>query len=96
MVLYKVAKLARIFLMGKISINLDESSLIFLDRVTNNRSSYINRLIQQESRKEMMAKLEADYQEQSDDPDWQKEVELWDCVADDGLDDSVEGMLKYE
>lgn len=82
--------------MGKISINLDESSLLFLDRVTDNRSSYINELIRAESRKEMMAKLEADYREQSEDPEWQEEVELWDCVAGDGLDDSVEGMVKHE
>lgn len=82
--------------MGKISINLDESSLSFLERVTDNRSSYINKLIQEESRKEMMARLEADYKEQSEDPDWQKEVELWDCVVGDGLDDSVEGMVKHE
>ena len=82
--------------MGKISINLDESSLSFLDRVTDNRSSYINKLIQEESRKEMMARLEADYKEQSEDPEWQEEVELWDCVAGDGLDDSIEGMVKHE
>ena len=82
--------------MGKISINLDESSLDFLKKVTNNRSSYINKLIQQERRKEIMTTLEANYEEQNEDSDWQQEVELWDCVAGDGLDDSVEGLTKYE
>ena len=82
--------------MGKISINLDESSLKFLDKVADNRSSYINNLIQQEKRKAMMAELEAHYREQSNDPDWQAEVKLWDCTAGDGLDDSVEGLVSHE
>ncbi|GAB4534352.1 MAG: hypothetical protein Tsb0014_20470 [Pleurocapsa sp.] len=96
MVLFKVVEVCKIQQMGKISINLDESSLLFLDRVTDNRSSYINELIRAESRKEMMAKLEADYREQSEDPEWREEVELWDCVASDGLDDSVDGMVKHD
>ncbi len=82
--------------MGKISINLDDSSLKFLDEVTDNRSNYINNLIQQEKRKAFEAKLEADYREQSSDPNWQAEVELWDSTAADGLDDSVEGMIRLE
>ena len=41
-------------------------------------------------------KLEADYQEQSDDPEWQVEIKLWDCVAGDGLGESVDGMTKVQ
>ncbi len=82
--------------MSKISINLDDSSLEFLDRVTKNRSQYINELIQQQRRKAFEAKLEADYREQSNDPEWQAEIELWHSTAGDGLDDSVEGMVAYE
>ena len=41
-------------------------------------------------------KLEADYKEQSNDPEWQAEVELWDCAAGDGLGESVDGMIKVE
>lgn len=44
----------------------------------------------------MMARLEAEYQEQSSDPEWQEEVKLWDCTASDGLDDYVEGLVNYE
>jgi hypothetical protein len=80
--------------MGKISINLDESSLKFLDEVTNNRSSYLNNLLQQERKKAIMAQLKVEYLEQSNDPDWQAEVQLWDCTAGDGLDDSVEGLVQ--
>ena len=82
--------------MGKISISIDESSLKFLDKVTNNRSKYINNLIQQEEKKAFEAKLEADYAEQSNDAEWQKEVKLWDSTAHDGLDDSVEGMTQIK
>ena len=82
--------------MSKISINLDESTLEFLDEVTDNRSAYINNLISAERRKIFNAKLEADYREQSNDPEWQAEVKLWDSTAGDGLNDSVEGAIKLE
>ncbi len=81
--------------MSKISINLDASLLKFLDKTTNNRSAYISDLIRQQQKKAFEAKLEADYLEQSKDPEWQAEVELWDCAARDGLDDSVEGMVQF-
>jgi hypothetical protein len=82
--------------MRKISINLDATSVEFLDEVTDNRSNYINQLIQQEKRKALTAKLEADYAEQNNDREWQAEIELWDSTASDGLDDSVDGMISYE
>jgi metal-responsive CopG/Arc/MetJ family transcriptional regulator len=82
--------------MSKISINLDDSLLEFLDEVTDNRSKYINELIQQQKRQAMTAKLEADYAEQSSDEEWQAEVKAWDSTISDGLDDSVEGMVNYE
>ncbi|MGF1588928.1 MAG: hypothetical protein ACFCU7_06755 [Pleurocapsa sp.] len=82
--------------MSKISINLDDSLLEFLDKVTDNRSKYINELIQQQKRRVMTAKLEADYAEQSSDKEWQAEVKAWDSTISDGLDDSVEGMVNYQ
>ncbi|MGL5076233.1 MAG: type II toxin-antitoxin system MazE family antitoxin [Waterburya sp.] len=82
--------------MSKISINLDDSLLEFLDQVTDNRSKYINELIQQQNRKAFEAKLEEDYRQQSNDEEWQAEVKLWDSTTSDGLDDSVEGMVNYE
>ena len=82
--------------MSKISIKLDDSALAFLDRITTNRSGFINELIKQEEKKQMMARLEAEYEEQSNDPEWQSEIKLWDCTASDGLDDSVEGLVNHE
>ena len=80
----------------KISINLEQSSIEFLDQITDNRSAYINSLIQEQQKKVFEAKLEADYREQASDPEWQAEVEAWDCTSGDGLDDSVEGMVRLE
>lgn len=82
--------------MGKISINLDNDAISFLDKVTKNRSNFINELIKKEARKQMMSRLEEEYREQSQDPEWQEEVKLWDCTAGDGLDDSVDGLTRYE
>ena len=47
-------------------------------------------------KKAFYKKLEADYREQSNDPEWQAEIELWDCVTSDGLYESVGGMTKLE
>lgn len=80
----------------KISVNLEESSLEFLDKATNNRSAYINNLIREKQKEAFEQKLEADYREQSNDPEWQADVELWDCVVGDGLGKSVDGMTKLE
>ena len=70
----------------RILVSLEEASLEFLDKVTKNRSEYINDLIREKQKQAFEQKLEADYREQSNDPEWQAEVELWDCVAGDGLD----------
>ena len=82
--------------MVKISVNLDDSSLEFIDKISSNRSRYINELIERERKKAFEEKLEADYREQSNDSEWQAEVALWDCTANDGLDDSVDGMVRQE
>ena len=57
----------------KISVNLEESSLKFLDRATSNRSAYINGLIREKEKEAFECKLEADYREQSNDLEWQAE-----------------------
>lgn len=80
----------------KISVNLEESSIEFLDKATKNRSAYINSLIREKQKEAFESKLEADYREQSKDLKWQAEVELWDCVAGDGLGELVDGMTKVE
>ena len=47
----------------KISVNLEESSLEFLDKTTKNRSAYINSLIREKQKEAFEQKLEADYTE---------------------------------
>lgn len=79
----------------KISVNLNDSTAKFLDSVTNNRSAYINQLIEEKQKQAFEDKLRADYREQNDDPQWQAEIELWDCVAGDGLQ-GIEGMEQIE
>ena len=81
--------------MGKISVNLDDGVLDFLDRTTDNRSKYINDLIAKEKHKVFENKLRAAYQNLEKDPEFHQEVEAWDCVAGDGLNDSVDGTVRY-
>jgi hypothetical protein len=80
----------------KITISISDLALSYLNDITDNRSKYINDLIERERKKVFEKKLEADYREQSKDPEWQAEVTLWDCTTEDGLDDSVEGMVRFE
>jgi hypothetical protein len=83
-------------MMEKITISISDRALSYLNDITDNRSKYINDLIEREQKKVFEKKLEADYREQSKDPEWQAEVKLWDCTTEDGLDDSVEGMVRFE
>ncbi len=81
--------------MAKISVNIDDRVLEFLDRTTDNRSKYINDLIAKEKQKAFEDELRAAYRDQENDPEFHQEVEAWDCVAGDGLDDSVDGAVLY-
>jgi metal-responsive CopG/Arc/MetJ family transcriptional regulator len=72
----------------KVTITLDEDILAFIDKraanneETSNRSRYINDVLSQHRRKV----LEAALTEDANDPEYQKEIALWDCVASDGIE----------
>lgn len=69
----------------KVSLTLDEEVLEFVDRQTNNRSSFINALILKEKRKIFMKELEDAYTEQANDPEFKEEISVWDTAVGDGL-----------
>lgn len=69
----------------KVSITLDEEILDFVDRLTNNRSSFINELLWKEKRRILMQELEDAYREQGSDRDFQEEIAVWDVAVGDGL-----------
>jgi metal-responsive CopG/Arc/MetJ family transcriptional regulator len=69
----------------KVSITLDNEVLEFVDRLTSNRSSYINDILSQEKKRVLMKELETAYKEQANDPEFQAEIALWEITMDDGL-----------
>ena len=70
----------------KISITISDEVLEFIDRHSNNRSKYINDLIQKEKQRKFLEELKAAYIEQSQDPLFQEEVAVWDVTVGDGID----------
>ncbi|MDG2990806.1 hypothetical protein L3556_07665 [Candidatus Synechococcus calcipolaris G9] len=70
----------------KVSITLDDETLKFVDSCSKNRSSFINHILLQEQQRVLMEDLEKSYQDQANDPDFQKEISTWDIVVSDGLD----------
>ena len=75
----------------KVTITLDEDILTFIDKQaanngeTSNRSGYINDVLCQHRRTVLEAEMIAALQEDANDPEYQKEIALWDCVAGDGI-----------
>ena len=69
----------------KVSINLDEEVLKFVDQLASNRSSFINDILLKEKERIFMKKLEDAYKEQVNDPEFQAEISDWDVTAGDGL-----------
>jgi predicted transcriptional regulator len=69
----------------KVSITLDDEVLNFVDRLADNRSSFINDILWKEKRRIFMQELEDAYKEQVNDPILQEEISLWDVTAEDGL-----------
>jgi hypothetical protein len=56
-----------------------------VDRLANNRSSFINNVLWQEKQRFFIKELAEAYEDQANDPEFQKEVSAWDVVASDGL-----------
>lgn len=69
----------------KIVVSLDKEVVAFLDaQAKGNRSKYINDLLTQQRRTELIAALKQNIK----DPKYLVEIQAWDCVAEDGLDDT--------
>lgn len=73
--------------MPKIGISISERSLEYLDSHTDNRSAFIEELVEAQRKKDFQKELEDDYAELEKDPEFQAEVKAWDCAAGDGIDD---------
>jgi hypothetical protein len=71
---------------SKIAITLDQELIEFLDHQATNRSEYLNALLVEQRSKILTQQIIASLQEDSDDPDYQAEIEAWDAVIGDGLD----------
>lgn len=69
----------------KVSITLDNEVLQFVDRQTQNRSRFINEILRQEQRKQLLQELANAYTEQANDPELQTEIAVWDVTSGDGL-----------
>lgn len=73
----------------KIAITLDEQLVAFLDlQAGGNRSEYLNQLLAQERKRTIEIQLIAALQEDFADPEYLAEIQLWDAVVADGLDDA--------
>jgi len=70
----------------KVSITLDDEILEFIDGFASNRSSFINVILQKERQRIFLQELEAAYTEQSNDPEFNDEMKIWDVAVGDGLD----------
>lgn len=69
----------------KVSITLDDEVLDFVDRLASNRSSFINDVLSKEKQRIFMKDLENAYKDQVNDPEFQKEITVWDITVGDGL-----------
>jgi len=73
----------------KIAVTLDEQLVAFLDsRSGGNRSEYLNQLLVQERKRTIEAELIKALQEDCCDPEYLAEIQLWDGVVADGLDNA--------
>lgn len=80
--------------MEKITISISDRAYRYLNSATENRSKFINDLIEQQEQTDFECKLEQAYIDQEQDPEFHLEKQLWECTISDGLDDTVEGMVK--
>jgi metal-responsive CopG/Arc/MetJ family transcriptional regulator len=71
---------------AKVSITLDEDVLEFVDRSSQNRSQFINEILSQAKKSQLLKELAAAYTELAEDPEYQAEIKLWDVTVGDGID----------
>lgn len=72
--------------MPKIGISISDRSFKYVNSVTDNRSKFINDLIEQHEQMILEHRLEQAYINQELDPEFQIEKQLWECVSGDGID----------
>ena len=73
----------------KIAVTLDEQLVVFLDlQAGGNRSEYLNSLLERERKRTLEAELIRALKEDYSDPEYLAEIQLWDAVVADGLDDA--------
>lgn len=68
-----------------ISITLDDEVLEFVDHLASDRSSFINKILWQEKTRRLRQELAEAYTAQSNDPEFQQDLLVWDMTADDAL-----------
>ncbi len=72
----------------KIAITLDESLIGFLDEMAKgNRSQYLNNLLTEHRNKIIEEQLIASLSEETQDPQYQQEIQAWDEVVGDGINE---------
>jgi metal-responsive CopG/Arc/MetJ family transcriptional regulator len=71
---------------AKVSITLDEDVLEFVDRSSQNRSQFINEILSQAKKSQLLKDLADAYTELAEDPEYQAEIKLWDVTLGDGID----------
>lgn len=71
---------------AKISITLDEEVLEFVDRSSHNRSQFINQILSQAKKSQLLQELNDAYTELANDSEYQAEVKLWGVTVGDGID----------
>lgn len=68
------------------TITLDDEIFAFLNHVAgDNRSAYINQLLQQERHNVLKRTLLKANQEEAEDLDYQEELQTWESTLSDGL-----------
>ena len=71
---------------AKVSITLDEEVLEFVDRSSKNRSQFINEILSQAKKNQLLKDLADAYTELANNPEYQAETKLWDVTVWDGID----------
>ncbi|MEM6611867.1 MAG: hypothetical protein AAF652_06355 [Cyanobacteria bacterium P01_C01_bin.72] len=70
-----------------ISITVDEQNLAYLDTQVQNRSKYINELIQKDRLHQLEASMREGYIAQSKSSEIKEEDLLWEIAIADGIED---------
>ncbi|MDJ0845923.1 type II toxin-antitoxin system MazE family antitoxin [Crocosphaera sp.] len=72
----------------KIAITLDESLISFLDNMAQgNRSQYLNSLLREHRNKVIQEQLITSLSQETQDAQYQKDVQEWDGVVGDGINE---------